>query len=61
MIAWSRLRTADIRGDRRPELEETPPDRLVGCVNASLGQQFLDIPKEQREPGIEPDGMADYC
>ena len=59
MIARSWPRTADIRSDRRPELEETPPDRLVGCVNASLGQQFLDIPKGQREPGIEPDRVAD--
>ena len=45
MIARSRPRTADIRRDRWPELQEPPPDRLVGCVNASLGQQFLDIPK----------------
>jgi len=36
---------ADIRRDRRPELQEPPPDRLVGCVNTLLGQQFLDIPK----------------
>ena len=59
MIARPRPRTADIRCDRRPELQEPPPDRLVGCVNPSLGQQFLNIPKGQREPGIEPDGMAD--
>lgn len=52
MIARSRPRTADIRRDRRPKLQEPPPDRLVGRVNASLGQQFLDIPKGQREPGI---------
>jgi S1-C subfamily serine protease len=37
MIARSRPRTADIRRDRRPELQEPPPDRLVGCVNTSLG------------------------
>ena len=55
MIAWSRPRTADIRRDRWPELQEPPPDRFVGCVNTSLGQQFLDIPKGQCEPGIEPD------
>ena len=59
MIAWSRPRTADIRCDRRPELQEPPPDRLVGCVNTALGQQFLDIPKGQCEPGIEPDRVAD--
>ena len=55
MIVRSRPRTADICRDRRPELQEPPPDCLVGCVNAALGQQFLDIPKGQREPGIEPD------
>src|SRR6476660_4760936 len=59
MIARSRPRTADIGRDRRPELQEPPPDRLVGCVNTSLGQQFLDIPKGQCEPGIEPDRVAD--
>ena len=59
MIARSRPRTADIRRDRRPELQEPPPDRLVGCVNTSLGQQFLDIPKGQSEPGIEKDRVAD--
>jgi len=61
MIAWSRPRTADIRRDRRSELQEPPPDSLVGCVNTSLGQQFLDIPKRQCEPGIEPDRVADDC
>lgn len=59
MIARPRPRTADIRSDRRPELEEPPPNRLIGCVNAALGQQALDIPKGQREPGIEPDRVAD--
>jgi hypothetical protein len=59
MIARSRTRTADIRRDRWSELQEPPPDRLVGCVNASLGQQFLEIPKGQCEPGIEPDRVAD--
>ena len=59
MIARSWPRTADIRRDRRSELQEPPPDRLVGCVNTSLGQQFLDIPKGQGEPGIEPDRVAD--
>jgi len=59
MIARSRPRTADICRDRRPELQEPPPDCLVGCVNAALGQQFLDIPKRQCEPGIEPDRVAD--
>ena len=59
MIARSRPRTADIRRDRRPELQEPPPNRLVGCVNTALGQQFLNIPKGQCEPGIEPDRVAD--
>ena len=59
MIARSGPRTADIRCNRRPELEEPPPDRLVGCVNTSLGQQFLNIPKGGGEPGIEPDRVAD--
>ena len=59
MIARSRPRTADIRRDRWSELQKPPPDCLVGCINTSLGQQFLDIAKGQREPGIEPDRVAD--
>ena len=59
MIAWSRPRTADISRDRRPELQELPPNRLVGCVDTSLGQHFLDIPKGQCEPGVEPDRVTD--
>ena len=61
MIARSRPRTADICCDRRSELQEPPPDRLVGCVNPSLGKQFLNIPKGQCKPGIEPDRVADDC
>ena len=49
MIARLRPRTANIRRDRRPKLQEPPPDRLVGCVNTSLGQQFLDIPNRAFE------------
>ena len=59
MIARSRPLTSDIRRDRRPERQEPPPDRLVGFVDPSLGAQFLDIPKVQCEPGIEPDRVAD--
>jgi len=44
-LIQSNLFTADL---------EPPPDRLVGCVNTVVGQQFLDIPKGECEPGIEP-------
>ena len=58
MIAWSRPRTADIGRDRRPNFRNHAGPS-VRCVNPSLGQQFLDIPKGQGEPGIEPDRVAD--
>src|SRR5680860_89577 len=61
MIARPRPRTADIRCDRRPELQEPPPDRLIGCVNAALrvADDFwweAVAPKRYRSHPIMPTG-----
>ena len=34
-------------------------DGLVGDLNASFGEQILDITEAEGEPEVEPDGMAD--
>ena len=46
-------------GDGRAELQHPAPDRLVGDVEPSFGQQVLDIAEAEREPDIQPDGVLD--
>ncbi len=61
MPAWARAWTAvtKITGDQPTKLQKPAPDGLVRDVDATLGQQFLDIAKRQREPGIERDRVLD--
>ena len=49
--------TSKIAGDQTPDLQKLAPDRLIRNVDATLCQQFLDVAKRQREPGIEPNRM----
>ncbi len=55
--AWAA--TSKIAGDQAPELQKPAPDRLIRNVDATLCQQFLDVAKRQREPGIEPNRVLD--
>jgi hypothetical protein len=57
--AWTA--TSKIAGDQTPELQKPAPDRLIRNVDATLGQQFLDIAKRQRETSIQPDCVLDDC
>ncbi len=41
------------------ELPTPLPDGLVGDDDASLRQEFLDVPEAQREPVVKPDGVTD--
>ena len=50
---------AQIAGEGRPELEHSPPARLIGDIEPTFGQDFLHISITEREPQIEPDGMPD--
>jgi hypothetical protein len=34
-------------------------DGFIGDIDATLGQQILDIPKTQRKSEIQPDGILD--
>ena len=34
-------------------------DGFIGDIDATLGQQILDIPKAQRKSEIQPDGILD--
>ncbi len=61
MPACVRARTAvaKIASDQPAKLQKPAPDRLVRDVDATLGQQFLNIATRQREPGIEPNRVLD--
>lgn len=46
-------------GELRAEPLDPPVDRHVVDVDASLGQQFLDVPIGKAEPQVPPDGQRD--
>jgi hypothetical protein len=46
-------------GIRWSELPTLGSNSFVGYGNAPLSEKVLDIPKAQREPMAEPNGMAD--
>ena len=46
-------------GIRWSELPTPGSNSFVGYGNAPLSEKVLDIPKAQREPMVEPNGMAD--
>jgi hypothetical protein len=58
-IARPRATLAQPSRDRGTELQHPAPDRFVGNVEPSLGQQLLDIAVAQREAEIEPDRVLD--
>ncbi len=57
--ARSRATTLKIASDQPPEFQEPAPDRLIRNVDATLGQQILDIAKRQGEPSVEPNRVLD--
>jgi hypothetical protein len=44
---------------RRPELQRSATDSLIGHNDAPLEQHLLDEPQAQRKPEIQPDRMGD--
>ncbi len=55
----TRTAAAKITGDRPPEFQEPASYGLVRHVDATLGQQILDIAKLQRETSVKPDCVLD--
>src|SRR5215203_6017064 len=54
---WSQ--PSQVARKSRSELEDPPPDRLVGNLEAALRQEFLDVAVGQGEPQIEPNRVPD--
>ena len=42
------------------ELQRPTPDRLLADLDVPLCEQFLDVPKAQGEPEVQPDRMTDH-
>ncbi len=55
----ARTTAAKIARNQSAELQEPASNRFVRNIDATLGQQILDITKRKREPGVEPDRMLD--
>src|SRR5450631_1302463 len=48
-----------LRGNDPAELQSPAADRLVGHIDATLGEHILDVAVAQSEAEIEPDGLLD--
>ena len=55
----ARTAAAKIARNQSAELQEPASNRFVRNIDATLGQQILDITKRKCEPGVEPDRMLD--
>jgi hypothetical protein len=58
-VAQATLSSLERAGILGTELETPLPNGLVGDLHAALCQEILYVPEAQREPVVEPDGMAD--
>ena len=59
LSARPRATLAQPSRDRVTELQHPSPHRLVGSVEPSFGQQFLDVAVAQGEAEIEPNRVLD--
>ena len=55
----ARTAAAKIDGDQSAEFQEPASYGLVRYINATFGQQVLDITKRQGEPSVKPDRVLD--
>src|SRR5207245_10879058 len=46
-------------GEPGPELQNPPPHRFIGNLQAALGQEILHVAVAEREPEIKPDRVLD--
>ena len=55
----ARTAAAKIDGDQSAEFQEPASYGLVRYIDATFGQQVLDITKRQGEPSVKPDRVLD--
>src|SRR3981081_1347816 len=58
----ARLRSASAQTGRvaRAEGVAPVPDGLVADDDPALGEEFLDVPKAEMKPEVEPHGVGDH-
>lgn len=56
---WPRPSSSQLARNDRAELQCPAADRLVGHIDATLGEHILDVTVAQSEAKIEPDGLLD--
>jgi hypothetical protein len=55
----SRPSSSQLARNDRAELQGPAADRLVGNIDATLGEHILDVTVAQSEAEVEPDGLLD--
>src|SRR6516225_11416231 len=58
-VADARKPATDPVGERLVKFARPLPHRFVANSDTASGQQLLDHPQPEREPEIQPDGVAD--
>ena len=53
------MRSSELSGVGKAKFYRPAADGFIGDIDATLGQQILDIPKAQRKSEIQPDGILD--
>ena len=53
------MRSSELSDVGKVKFYRLAADGFIGDIDATLGQQILDIPKAQRKSEIQPDGILD--
>jgi hypothetical protein len=53
------MRSSELSGVGKAKFYQPAADGFIGDIDATLGQQILDIPKAQWKSEIHPDGILD--
>ena len=53
------MRSSELSSIGKAKFYRPAADGFIGNIDATLGQQILDIPKAQRKSEIQPDGILD--
>jgi len=59
LVATARATTAQFIGVSLTELQTPLTHRFIGQRNATLGHEFFDVAKTEREAEIQPDAVTD--
>ena len=53
------MRSSELSSIGKAKFYRPAADGFIGNIDATLGQQVLDIPKAQRKSEMQPDGILD--